>query len=145
MHSFSFDIAEDDWELRLASTIDTPGHIKGITVLEDRIFIVRRGTPHIEEYKKESIMGSISVSELREPIDLVSCKKYKKLYISDSGMKAVHTYHMTQQSASKWSFETAPGGSVGHSWCNCTSYVPNNKKNYRIHDKWRTTSCFITE
>jgi hypothetical protein len=61
--------------------------IKGITVLDNKLFIIRNRSPVVEIYDtmEHRALNNVSVDGLANPNDITSCRNFRYIYIADSG------------------------------------------------------------
>ena len=91
----------------------TDGYVKGLTVLDSRVYIVRFGSDIIEEYDTMYGFDSptlIHLADLKEPRDIVACKKSESLYVSDCKKHELHKVVVGPRRTHKWSTIEEPEG-----------------------------------
>ena len=91
----------------------TEGFVKGLTVLDSRVYIVRFGSDNIEEYDVLYASDSptlIHLADLKEPRDIVACKESRSLYVSDCKKHELHKVVVRHRRTHKWSTIEEPEG-----------------------------------
>ena len=85
--------------------------VRGVTILGDEVFLVRRLTPGVEVYAagKWTLTRRLDVSGLEQPWDLTSCRKFRCLYIAEWGKDVVHRVSLTGETT-QWKVNDGADG-----------------------------------
>ena len=85
--------------------------VRGVTVLDDEMFIVRRFSSEVEVYDSNNftLKRNIEVNTLRRPYDLTSCGKFRCLYITDFITETVQRVELNGKTI-KWHVKETPVG-----------------------------------
>jgi len=106
----------------LTASISVGQVIYGITVLGANIFIVRNGSTGVEVYDSSTLKLQHTIPvQANTPVGLVSCPKYKCLYLCSIGGN-IFLIHRVEPAAGnatmKWKTDKSPRGLSVNSVCN---------------------------
>jgi len=83
-----------------------------VTTLDDEVFLVRaaeRDQVEVFDVITYRLLRSLTVPNCDWPVDMTSCKHYRCVYISDSGVECIHRLD-SQGAATQWPVNDSPVG-----------------------------------
>jgi len=129
----------------LISVINMNGSIRGITVLNGKMFVVRAESSLVFVYDTNNFtmirILSISDSGKTNLSDIVASSRHNCLYISDMGLRVIHLYNLSNNSITTWSVD---GVCYGLSLTRANTLLVT-LKNTRSIQEYGADGSFITE
>ena len=84
--------------------VELNGEMRGMTVVDDRLFVVPSKDPVVNVYDAHSLkpVYAIYIPDMKDPLDLAGCTQNKLLYISDGELKCIHRVIISDGHVSQW-------------------------------------------